>query len=220
MNGIAAGCGALWLAVGSAWAVPDGTPVKRVLNTGTAAVPPLAAEAAKPYGKGFVRDGEVYVCDNGRDAHARRGVVWTLDLNQTSAAPVVASAWAKPEGQEGTQDSDFSLYLDLVYADGTPLWGQSASFETDAGAGWHRREVVVVPDKPIRRASCYLLFRSHAGRALFREPRFGALNSEGTMRFDGIVCGQAAPAAEGFLVRDAAAGSDFVSIAERRSACG
>ena len=196
-------------------AVPDGTVVKRALSAERdPALKPLAAENAKPYGKGFARAGEVYVCDNGSDAKAQRGVMWSMELNQSVAAPIIASAWGKAEGQEGASGSDFSLYLDLTYMDGTPLWGQVAAFDTDAEAGWHRREVIVTPDKPIRRVSCYLLFRDRTGRALFKEPRFGSLLADGASRFDGVVSAQACPPAEGFLIRDVAQGSGFVAISQ------
>ena len=196
-------------------AVPDGTVVKLALTAERdPALKSLAAENAKPYGKGFARDGDVYVCDNGSDAKAQRGVMWSMELNQSVAAPILASAWAKAEGQEGATGSDFSLYLDLQYMDGTPLWGQVASFDTDAEAGWHRREVIVTPDKPIRRVSCYLLFRDRTGRALFKEPRFGALSSDGASRFDGVVSAQASSPTEGFLIRDVVQGSGFVAISQ------
>lgn len=196
-----------------AFAAPDGTVVKRVSATGYESVlKPLSPERARPYGAGFVRDGEAYVCDNGADAKAQRGALWSVELNQTVAAPLVASAWAKPEGQEGPTGADFSLYLDLQYMDGTPLWGQVASFETDADSGWHRREVVVTPDKPVRRVSVHVLFRNRTGRARFKDARFGTLAADGLTRFDGVVTEQALPPAEGFLLRDVAQGSGFVTL--------
>ena len=198
-----------------ALAVPDGTVVKRALAAERdPALKALSADHAKPYGEGFARDGDVYVCDNGSDAKAQRGVMWSMELNQSVAAPVIASACAKAEGQEGATGSDFSLYLDLQYMDGTPLWGQAASFDTDAETGWHRREVIVTPDKPIRRVSYYLLFRDRTGRALFKEPRFGSLSADGTSRFDGVVSAQDSSPAEGFLIRDVAQGSGFVAISQ------
>jgi hypothetical protein len=201
------------LAAGMTQAVPDGTVVKRVVAAErNAALTLLGPEKARPYGQGFVRQGEVYVCDNGADAKAQRGVTWTMELNQTVAAPVNVSAWAKAEGVDGATGSDFSIYLDLQYMDGTPLWGQASSFETDTEAGWHRREVIVTPDKPIRRVSYYLLFRNHAGKASFKEPRFGVLTADGMMRFDGVVAEQAQPAEVGFLLRDVTQNSDFVAL--------
>jgi hypothetical protein len=201
------------LVAGLVQAVPDGTVIKRVIaaerNT---TLKLLAPEQARPYGKGFVRDGGTYVCDNGTDVTTPRGISWSIELNQSVAAPVTASAWAKAEGAEGSPDSEFSLYLDLQYMDGTPLWGQAAAFETDATAGWHSREVIVTPDKPIKRVSYYLLFRNRAGKACFKEPRFGILTSEGITRFDGLLAEQAQPAEAGFLLRDVARNSDFVAL--------
>jgi hypothetical protein len=201
------------LFTGLAWGAADGTVVKRVVAGGQeTALAPLAPERAGAYGKGFAREGAEYVCDNGGDAAAHRGAVWTVDLNQTSAAPVVASAWAKTEQADGSPGGDYSLYLDLIHADGTPLWGQLAPFDTDPAAGWHRREVTVTPDKPVRRVSVYLLFRNRSGKVRFKEPRFGELAGEGVMRFDGAVTEQVTPPARGFLLRDVAGGSDFVAL--------
>ncbi|MEI7945267.1 MAG: hypothetical protein WCJ02_01160 [bacterium] len=199
---------------GGAMAMPEGTVVKRVsAGKHDTLLQSLASEQARPYEAGFFRNGDVFTCDNGADAKARRGVMWSIELNQTIATPVAASAWAKAEGQSDTSASpDFSLYLDLTYMDGTPLYGQSASFETDDKTGWHKREVVVTPDKPIKRVSYYLLFRNRAGKALFKEPRFGTLAADDAMHFDGVLTGQTCPPEAGFLLRDVAAESDFVSI--------
>ena len=203
------------LMAGVTLAVPDGTVVKRTSAAGRdPTLKPLASERAMPYGKGFARDGEVYVCDNGSDAKAQRGISWSVELNQAEAAPVVASAWGKAEGAEGSPSGDFAVYLDLQYMDGTPLWGQIAAFDTDAEAGWHRREVIVTPDKPIKRVSCHLLFRSHAGKAFFKEPRFGTMAADGLTRFDGVVAEQACPPEAGFLLRDVARESGFVAIGQ------
>jgi hypothetical protein len=203
------------LMAGVTLAVPDGTVVKRTSAAGRdPSLKPLASERAMPYGKGFTRDGEVYVCDNGSDAKAQRGISWSVELNQAEAAPVVASAWGKAEGAEGSPSGDFAVYLDLQYMDGTPLWGQIAAFDTDAEAGWQRREVIVTPDKPIKRVSCHLLFRSHAGKAFFKEPRFGTMAADGLTRFDGAVAEQACPPEAGFLLRDVAQDSGFVAIGQ------
>jgi len=213
MRKIDALCGVLMIA-GVTLAVPDGTVVKRVSMAGRdASLSPLAAEKAMPYGKGFARDGAVYVCDNGADGKAQRGVSWSIELNQVVAAPVVASAWGKAEGAEGSPSGDFAIYLDLQYMDGTPLWGQIAAFDTDAASGWQQREVIVTPDKPLKRVNCYLLFRSHTGKAFFKEPRLGTMAVNGLTRFDGVVSEQACEPNEGFLLRDVASESGFVAIA-------
>ncbi len=205
----------LALATDMVMAVPDGAVVKRLSAVERdKALASLASEQARPYNAGFVRDGDGYVCDNGTDAKARRGVLWSIELNQKTAAPIAASAWAKAEGVEGSPNSDFSLYLDLEYIDGTSLWGQAAPFDTDTASGWHRREVIVTPDKPVRLVSCYLLFRNRTGKARFKEPRFGALAADGLSRFDGAVSEQVSEPEAGFLVRDVAQESGFVAIGQ------
>jgi len=203
----------LCLIAGGVWGVQDQAVVKRAVAGGhEPSLKPLAPERAGSYGKGFTREGEEYVCDNGADGTLKRGAAWSIELNQTTAVPVIASAWAKAEGAEGSPDDNFSLYIDLVHADGTTLWGQAAPFETDGEVGWHRREVIVTPDKPIRRLSCYLLFRNHTGRARFKDPRFGELKADGVLRFDGVVTEQAAAPERGFLLRDVAQESGFVAL--------
>ena len=44
------------------------------------------------------------------------------------------------------RDADYSLYVDLVYADGTPLWGQTAQFRTGTH-DWEAREMIILPEK-------------------------------------------------------------------------
>ena len=90
----------------------------------------------------------------------------TVVLNQTEPEPIIASVESRCEGVSGSPGADYSLYLDLVHADGTPLWGQSAAFDTGTH-GWQRRQVVIVPSKPVRQVSFYLLLRGRAGKAWF-----------------------------------------------------
>ena len=87
----------------------------------------------------------------------------TVKLNQTRPEPIVAVCESKAEGVSGAADSDYSLYLDLVYADNTPLWGQVASFSTGTH-DWQRRQVVVLPEKPVKQVSFYMLLRGTEAR--------------------------------------------------------
>lgn len=190
----------------------DGVVVKRVISEGVGSqLTPLATEKARPYGLGFERVDNTYLCDNGEAAKVQRGVMWSITLNQSEALPIAASAWALAEGVSGTANSEFSLYIDLQYMDGTPLWGQTSAFDPDPEAGWHQRQVVITPDKPIRSVSLYLLFRNRAGKVTFKDAQFGTL-SNNTLRFDGAVIEQVIPPQRGFLLRDVAAGSDFVAL--------
>ncbi len=68
-----------------------------------------------------IREGELFACDNGADASVQRGISQTVELDQAKPEPIVAVAWSKAEGVGGSPNQDYSVYLDLVYADGTSL---------------------------------------------------------------------------------------------------
>ncbi|HLB74896.1 MAG TPA: hypothetical protein VJJ98_12815, partial [Sedimentisphaerales bacterium] len=190
----------------------DGVILKKVLDVGDAGENLLKDDAWRPWEKGFERQGEVFVCDNGGDAQAQRGVSQTVTLNQTRPEPIVASAWSKAEGVGGGRDSDYSLYLDLIYSDGTPLWGQVDTFNV-GGHDWEKAQVVVFPEKPVRSVSFHTLLRRHAGKAWFRDPELRVMKPpSGASLFDGVAVTPVRPASEGFAVRDVKAGSDFVGI--------
>lgn len=161
-----------------------------------------------PAGKAALREDGVFVCDNGSDAHAQRGVSQRVVLNQEKPEPIVATAWSKAEGVDGAADSDYSLYLDLTYTDGTPLWGQVDSW-TVGTHDWEKAQVLVFPEKPVASVSFYMLLRGHAGKAWFRDPQVQRI---GGFLFDGVPVEPAESTTEGFQVRDVAAETDFVSI--------
>ncbi|MEA3367440.1 MAG: hypothetical protein U9R68_04930, partial [Planctomycetota bacterium] len=171
----------------------------------------LAPDAWRPYEKGFTRDGPVFVCDNGTDSGARRGASQTVVLNQKEPRPIVATCASRAEGVDGRPNSDYALYLDLLYADGTPLYGQVDSFKTGTH-DWERAKVVVFPAKPVRSLSFYMLLRRHAGKAKFKEPKLVEMTApEGAVLFDGMAVRLTGKIERGFLVRDVAAGGGVVA---------
>ena len=100
--------------------------------------------------------------------------------------PIVAAAWSKAEGVTGVPDSDYALYLDLVYTDGTSLWGQTAPFATGTH-DWQRRQVIVFPERPVRSLAVHLLLRNHGGKAWFRDPALRVMSTpQAACRFDGV----------------------------------
>ena len=209
-----------WLLLAAGWRADAAEPpssalppvAKAVLKVDETAENLLAADAWRPWKQGFVREGDTFVCDNGADAAAQRGVGQTVRLDQTSPEPIVATAESRAEGVTGSADNDYAIYLDLSFQDGDHLWGQAAPFSTDSH-DWQRRQVVVVPEKPVKSLSFYMLLRGHGGKAWFREPRLRvAKTPAGACTFDGVPVALAGPAAEGFQIRDVAAGSDFVRI--------
>jgi hypothetical protein len=172
----------------------------------------LQPAAWRPYERGFTRDGDVFVCDNAGDANARRGVSQSVRLDQSEPRPIVATCWSRADGVGGRPNSDYSLYLDLLYADGTPLWGQIDAFKTGTH-GWERAKVVVFPKKPVRSVTFYMLLRRHAGKAHFKDPKLVEMTApEGAALFDGLPVRVTGGIEHGFLVRDVAAGGPVVNL--------
>lgn len=199
-------------AVGAAAEPADGVVVKAVLKPDAAGVSRLQPGAWRSWELGFERSDGVFVCDNGAETKAQRGASQHVTLNQTRPEPIVASVWSKAEGVTGSPDSDYALYLDLVYDDGTPLWGQTAAFATGTH-DWQRREVIVLPEKPVRSLSVHLLLRRHGGKAWFRDPELRVIETPvGAGLFDGVPIVPRGARTAGFQVRDVAAGSDFVRL--------
>lgn len=112
------------------------------------------------------RDGSMAaVCQRLVDSE-QYGLSQNLLLNHTNIRPLLLTAWSKAERVSGNSDSGYALYADLIYADGTPLWAQNIGF--DCGThGWQKRELLLLPDRPIRSLTIYGLFRGHNGKVWF-----------------------------------------------------
>ena len=193
----------------------DGEVVKKVLGEGDAGENLLRPNAWKPWQKGFEKRGNAFICDNGPNAQVQRGISQTIPLNQTAPESIVAVAWSKAQNAGGSRNSDYSLYLDILYSDGTPLWGQTDSFNVGTH-GWEKAKVMVFPDKLIKSVSFHMLFRRHAGKAWFRDPELRVLRPpKGAYLFDGLPVSATGTSEEGFQVRDTAAGTDFVRLKQR-----
>jgi hypothetical protein len=114
------------------------------------------------------------------------GAAQTVTLNRTSTAPLVVRGWSKAENVSGGADSGYSLYVDLAYADGTPLWGQTGNFRCGTH-DWERREFVILPDKPVKTLTLHCLFRGHAGKVWFDDVSVDEVKAEGgAVLFQGV----------------------------------
>ena len=190
----------------------DGTPLKVVLNVKPGEKNLLEPDRASPYEEGFRKEGSWFLCDNGSNGKGRRGVAFRVMLNQVRPDPIVATGWSKAVDVGGSPDSDYSVYIDLQYADGTQLYGQTAPFSTQTH-GWEQKQVVILPEKPVASVGYYLLLRGHGGKAWFRDPQLQVLKAPaGSCRFDGVAVLRRGPSIEGFQVRNVAADSSFVRI--------
>ena len=197
-----------------------GNVAKRVIDTGEAGANLLEPDGWRGWEQGFRREGKLFACENGADLKVQRGATQTVVLNQTQPEPIVAVAFSKAEGVTGSADTNYSLYLDLLYVDGDHLWGQTAAFGTGTH-DWQRRQVVVLPEKPIKQVSFHMLLRSHGGKAWFRDPQLQVVRApEGATLFDGVPVVRRGDPEEGFQLRDVAAGSDFCHLDDGHEALG
>lgn len=174
----------------------------------------LGFDKARPYEGGFTRDGDEIVIDNGDNASRRAGVGWSLVLKQKEALPFTVRTEALCEkGPAGGRTRDFSLYLDIAYMDGGHQWGQVAEFAPDPRRGWRKGAVTIIPEKPVRSASVYCLYRGLPGRVRFRLPTVKLRETSDLVAFDGQSLPQAnLPKSEpGFLLRDVAVEEDAYS---------
>ena len=119
-------------------------------------------------------------CDS-LSATLKRGGKVTLTLNQTHPLPVAVTGWSKAESVSGVKNNDYAIYIDLEYTDGTPLWGSVAPFGTGTH-DWERRQVLILPTKPIKTMTIIALFRNHVGTAWFDD--FFAQELSGANLFD------------------------------------
>jgi hypothetical protein len=117
-----------------------------------------------------------------------RGASQVLTLNRSTVAPLTIRGWSRAENVSGGADNDYALYVDLVYADGTPLWGQTGNFTTGTH-GWERQEFTIVPAKPVRTLTLYCLFRgNHSGKVWFDDIAVEEQRTTGTaLLFQGAV---------------------------------
>ena len=143
-----------------------------LVNAGFEAADAAAPQAWQPWGLGYepeqtqVHSGRRAVTCASVEADEERGVGQTVELNQPAPRPIVASGWSKAVDVSPGPASGYSIYLDIIFTDDTPLWGQIAAFSTGTH-DWQRRQVVLVPEKPIRSVTMHALFRGHTGTVYF-----------------------------------------------------
>jgi hypothetical protein len=105
------------------------------------------------------------------------GAFQIVHLNQTEPQPLYFSGWSKADNITGFSDSDYSLYIDVLYSDGNSLWGQVLLFDTSS-QDWQFREGVIIPKKPIESVNFYCLLRaSHSGTAWFDDVKVQTIES-------------------------------------------
>ncbi|NCO34422.1 MAG: hypothetical protein GW893_11265 [Armatimonadetes bacterium] len=207
-------CCALLAAFLAETASSDAVTVKNVLKQTGTEQNLLMPDRWQGWKEGFSREGGTFVCDNGDNDKAHRGVSQVVELNQQRPEPIVATAWSKAENVSGSPDANYSLYLDLIYMDGEPLWGQIAPFSAGTH-DWEKKVVKVLPGKPVRSVSFHMLLREHGGKAWFRDPSLSVAQTPADAAiFAGLPVVRERVNQSGFQIRDVAASSDFMSLSE------
>jgi len=120
------------------------------------------------------------------------GAMQSVSLGQTAPKPIVITGWSKAEnvsgdsggaGAAGLSDGNYALYADVLYTDGTNLFGQIAPFDVGTH-DWQSRTVTIRPEKPIASLTLNVLFRYKTGKVWFddislREENGGELLKNG-----------------------------------------
>lgn len=125
------------------------------------------------------------------------GASQNLSLAQSRPKAILLSGWSRAADITGTPDADFSVYLDLVYTDGTPLYGQAIDFSVGTH-DWEYRERIILPAKPVSQVSCYVLFRGgHQGSAWFDDITVTEIQ-DALVEFDGGLVAESPPSPSPF----------------------
>ncbi|MBR4416804.1 MAG: hypothetical protein IKS67_08540, partial [Victivallales bacterium] len=195
--------------------------VKKVLNS-QADLTPMSLETVewRAWEDGYVATDEGFVCDNGNDAKLRRGLGKLIVLNQKRPLAIRVTAESKAENASRGDESNYSLYLDISYIDGTNDWGVKSPF-TQGTHDWEEKEVVFMPAKPIESISCWLLFRNHTGKVWFRNLKFyQAPFNPDSASFDGTAVINVTPQPTafkqwgGWILRDVKQNTPFMTVAK------
>jgi len=128
--------------------------------------------AQKPLGKGEVH----YWLQKAFESKSL-GASQFVNLEPKPGVTYAIEGWGKTEGVSGQRDSNYSLYVDLTYADGGSLWGKVATFDTGTH-DWQFSRTLITGDRPFKGANIHLLFRGHGGTAWFKDVHFGVWDAE------------------------------------------
>ena len=153
-------------------------------------------------------------CASGKPEE-QRGAGQLVKLDQAAPRPILISGWSRAENVDGTSDNGYSVYVDVNYADGDHLWGQTGCFSVGTH-DWEQRRVLVVPEKPVASLTVLGLFRGHNGTVWFDD--FSLIEADsGSRVFEGVVVGDpVSPSGEG-EVHEMSAGDGLRLAVDRKT---
>ncbi len=121
----------------------------------------------------------------GQKGLAGQGAGQTVELKQAVPKTMKIAGWSRCEGVEGEPSYHYSLYVDFVFADGTPWHMKLATFATGTH-GWQRAETVLRPPKPLRSARFYAFVREIGGAAWFDDLWLGEVGGPNLLKCPGF----------------------------------
>ena len=99
------------------------------------------------------------------DGASFKGGLWrTFAYDEPTTLPVIFSGESRAEDAFA---SDYCIWLDLWYDDGTPVWGVRADWSRGSH-GWERTAGAFVPARPVKKIEMHAFLRNGTGKAEFR----------------------------------------------------
>jgi len=83
------------------------------------------------------------------DGNGQSGISQEIKIDQEYPLPLLVRGWSKAQNVGGGKSSNYSVYVDITYQDGTPLWGQTGNFSTGTH-DWEMQETLIIPAKPVK----------------------------------------------------------------------
>jgi len=90
--------------------------------------------------------------------------VQTFRYETPDRAPVY---WGGESRATEAYGSDYCIFLDIIYTDGTGAWQKWAKW-TAGTHDWEKTAKVFLPEKPVKRIDCHVFLRHATGKAEFR----------------------------------------------------
>lgn len=95
------------------------------------------------------------------------GAVQIVQLDQDVVRPIWINGYSRAEDVSSGSTVNYSLYADVTYQNGSNSWGHAVGFDSGSHS-WQRRDLVIVPDAPVKNVKFHVLFRGdRTGRAWF-----------------------------------------------------
>lgn len=111
------------------------------------------------------------LADSGETGHWT-GARQAVTLDPPFDGPILVRGHSRAENVAGARDNSYSVYVDVVYEDGSYLFGQCATFTTRTH-DWEESRHLIQPAKPVAELRVYCLLRGKTGRAWFDDIHVG-----------------------------------------------